>query len=287
MGLAAFIVAALVVAATGAWHLLRGRRDPAVRTMFSMALWLLLALAPLQMFAGDAQGLNTRRYQPVKIAAIEGLWDTEQGGTALNLLGIPDMAAETTRYRVAIPHLGSLILTHSWDGTIVGMKSFPPADRPNSTLIFWTFRVMAGLGMLMALMAIGGFMLRRRDRLFNSRNFQRFVLVMGPSGFISLLAGWITTEAGRQPWVVYGVMRTSQALSPITVQEVGVSLFTFVVVYSLVFGTGIYYMIKLASVGPAFSPETGGSGASISLRRSSVPGATPARATAKITVERK
>jgi cytochrome d ubiquinol oxidase subunit I len=166
------------------------------------------------------------------------------------------------------------------------MKSFPPADRPNSTLIFWTFRVMAGLGMLMALMAIGGFMLRRRDRLFNSRNFQRFVLVMGPSGFISLLAGWITTEAGRQPWVVYGVMRTSQALSPITVQEVGVSLFTFVVVYSLVFGTGIYYMIKLACAGPAFSPETGGSGANISLLRSSVPGATPARATAKITVER-
>jgi cytochrome d ubiquinol oxidase subunit I len=286
MGLAAFIVAALVVAATGAWHLLRGRRDPAVRTMFSMALWLLLALAPLQMFVGDAQGLNTRHYQPVKIAAIEGLWDTEQGGTALNLFGIPDMAAETTRYRVAIPHLGSLILTHSWDGTVVGMKSFPPADRPNSTLIFWTFRVMAGLGILMTLMAIGGFVLRSRNRLFNSRNFQRFVLVMGPSGFISLLAGWITTEAGRQPWVVYGVMRTSQALSPITVQQVGVSLFAFVVVYSLVFGTGIYYMIKLACAGPALSPETGGSGASISLRRSSVPSATPARATAKITVER-
>src|SRR5260370_12899768 len=138
MGLAAFIVAALVVAATRPWHLLPGRRDPAVRTMFSMALWLLLALAPLQSFAGAAQGLNTRHYQPVKIAAIEGLWDTEQGGTALNLFGIPDMAAETTRYRVAIPHLGSLILTHSWDGTIVGMKSVPPADRPNSTLVFWT-----------------------------------------------------------------------------------------------------------------------------------------------------
>jgi cytochrome d ubiquinol oxidase subunit I len=286
MGLAAFIVAALVVAATGAWHLLRGRRDPAVRTMFSMALWLLLALAPLQILVGDAHGLNTRRYQPIKIAAIEGLWDTERGGTALNLFGIPDMAAETTRYRVAIPHLGSLILTHSWDGAIVGMKSVPPADRPNSTLIFWTFRIMAGLGMLMALMAIAGFVLRRRNRLFNSKLFQRFVLVMGPSGFICLLAGWITTEAGRQPWVVYGVMRTSQALSPITAQQVGVSLFAFVVVYSLVFGTGIYYMIKLACTGPALTPEAGGSGASISLQRSRHPTATPVRETAKIAIDR-
>ncbi|WP_341318747.1 cytochrome ubiquinol oxidase subunit I [Paraburkholderia sp. IMGN_8] len=286
MGLAAFIVAALVVAATGAWHLLRGRRDPAVRTMFSMALWLLLAFAPLQILVGDAHGLNTRRYQPIKIAAIEGLWDTEQRGTALNLFGIPDMAAETTRYRVAIPHLGSLILTHSWDGAIVGMKSVPPADRPNSTLIFWTFRIMAGLGMLIALMAVAGFVLRRRDQLFNSQLFQRFVLVMGPSGFICLLAGWITTEAGRQPWVVYGVMRTSQSLSPITAQQVGVSLFAFVVVYSLVFGTGIYYMIKLACAGPALSPEAGGSGASISLQHSPVPIATQVRETAKITIDR-
>jgi cytochrome d ubiquinol oxidase subunit I len=285
MGLAAFIVAALVVAATGAWHLLRGRRDTGVRTMFSMALWLLLALAPLQILVGDAHGLNTRRYQPIKIAAIEGLWDTEQGGTAFNLFGIPDMAAETTRYRVAIPHLGSLILTHSWDGAVVGLKSVPPADRPNSTLIFWTFRIMVGLGIVIALMATTGFVLRRRNQLFNSKWFQRFVLVMGPSGFICLLTGWITTEAGRQPWVVYGVMRTSQALSPITVRQVGVSLFAFVAVYSLVFGTGVYYMIKLACAGPALSPEPGGGGVSISLQRRPLPTATPDRETAKITID--
>jgi cytochrome d ubiquinol oxidase subunit I len=286
MGLAAFIVAALVVAATGAWHLLHARRDRAVRTMCSMSLWLLLALAPLQILVGDAHGLNTRRYQPIKIAAIEGLWETEKGGTALNLFGIPDMAAETTRYRVAIPHLGSLILTHSWDGKIVGMKSVPAADRPNSTLVFWTFRIMAGLGVLMALMAIAALVLRRRGRLFDSPLFHRFVLVMGPSGFISLLAGWITTEAGRQPWVVYGVMRTSQALSPVTVQQVGVSLFAFVVVYSLVFGTGIYYMIKVARSGPTDSPETGHSGIAITLPGSPVPVTVPARATAKVTVDR-
>jgi cytochrome bd ubiquinol oxidase subunit I len=260
MAIAAFIVAALVVAATGAWHLLQGRRDAAVKKMFSMALGLLLVLAPLQAFVGDQHGLNTREYQPAKIAAIEGLWDTEQGGTALNLFGIPDMQAETTRYAVSIPHLGSLILTHSWDGEIRGLKSFPPDQRPNSTLIFWTFRVMVGLGLLMIALGVAGWVQRRRGRLYESRAFQRFALAMGPTGFITLLAGWITTEAGRQPWVVYGVMRTSQAVSPLTAQQVSVSLMAFVVVYFLVFGTGIYYMLKLMRKGPAFPGQSGQSG---------------------------
>ncbi|QBQ99989.1 cytochrome ubiquinol oxidase subunit I [Paraburkholderia pallida] len=251
MAIAAFIVAALVVAATGAWHLLKGRRDAAVKKTFSMALGLLLVLAPVQALVGDAHGLNTREYQPAKIAAIEGLWDTEQGGTALNLFGIPDMQAETTRYAVKIPHLGSLILTHSWDGEIRGLKSFPPEERPNSTLLFWTFRVMVGLGILMIVLGVAGWWLRRRGTLYESRAFQRFALAMGPTGFITLLAGWITTEAGRQPWVVYGVMRTSQAVSPLTAQQVGISLMTFVVVYFLVFGTGIYYILKLIRTGPA------------------------------------
>ncbi len=258
MGLAAFIVAALFVAATGAWHLLRGRRDPAVRTMFSMALGLLLALAPVQILVGDAHGLNTLRHQPAKLAAIEGLWDTEQGGTALNLFGIPDMQAETTRYRVAVPHLGSLVLTHTWDGRIAGLKSFPPADRPDATIVFWSFRIMAGLGVLMALLAIVGFVLKRRGRLFDSRAFHRFALLMGPSGFVSLLAGWMTTEVGRQPWVVYGMMRTTDAMSPVTAQQVGITLLAFVVVYALVFGTGIYYMLKLARTSPSAAGETDG-----------------------------
>jgi cytochrome bd ubiquinol oxidase subunit I len=279
MGLAAFIVAALVVASTGAWHLLKGRRDAAVRTMFSMALGLLLVLTPLQILVGDAHGLNTRHYQPAKIAAIEGLWETEQGGTALNLFGIPDMQAETTRYRVAIPHLGSVILTHTWDGQIEGLKAFPAVDRPDSTVVFFSFRMMAGLGMLMALMAIIGFVLRWRGRLFESKWFHRFVLLMGPSGFVSLLAGWVTTEAGRQPWVVYGMMRTADAVSPVTAQQVGVTLFAFVAVYLLVFGTGIYYMLRLACSGPELSPDTGTRGASFLLKRSTAPLAVPVRAT--------
>jgi cytochrome d ubiquinol oxidase subunit I len=256
MAIAAFIVAALVVAATGAWHLLKGRRDPAVKKMFSMALWLLLVLAPLQAVVGDQHGLNTLRYQPAKIAAIEGLWNTEHGGTALNLFGIPDMQAETTRDAISIPHLGSLILTHSWNGEIRGLKSFPPQDRPDSTIVFWTFRVMAGLGMLMIAVSAAAWVLRGRNRLYDARWFHRLAVAMGPSGFVSLLAGWITTEAGRQPWVVYGVMRTSQAVSPLTAQQVGISLMAFVTVYCLVFGTGVYYILKLIRTGPSLPGNT-------------------------------
>ena len=256
MAIAAFIVTALVVAAVGAWHLLKGRRDNAVKKMFSMALWMLLVLAPVQAFVGDAHGLNTREYQPAKIAAIEGLWDTEKGGTALNLFGIPDMQAETTKYAVSIPHLGSLILTHSWDGEIRGLKSFPKEDRPNSTVVFWSFRVMAGLGVAMIAFALAAWALRRRGKLYDAKWFQRIAIVMGPTGFLSLLAGWVTTEVGRQPWVVYGVKRTVEAVSPLSAQQVGISLMAFVVIYFLVFGTGIYYMFKLMRTGPALPGHT-------------------------------
>ncbi|TDG10235.1 cytochrome ubiquinol oxidase subunit I [Paraburkholderia guartelaensis] len=255
MTIAAFIVAALVVAGTGGWHLLHGRRDPEVKTMYSMALWLLLFLAPIQAFVGDQHGLNTRRYQPVKIAAIEGLWETEKGGTALNLIGFPDMNAEVTRYAIRIPHLGSLILTHSWDGEIRGLKEFPKEDRPNSSLIFWTFRIMAGLGVLMILTALVGALLRRGARLFEFRAYQWLTVIMGPMGIVSLIAGWITTEAGRQPWVVFGVLRTRDAVSPVTAQSAGVSLLVFFMVYVLVFGTGVYYILKLIYAGPPLQNE--------------------------------
>jgi cytochrome d ubiquinol oxidase subunit I len=250
MAIAAFIVAGFVVAASAAWHMLRGRKDPAIRKSFSMALWLLLILTPIQAVVGDAHGLNTRKYQPAKIAAIEGIWDDETGA-ALNLFGIPDMDAEKTKYALQVPHLGSLILTHEWNGTIRGLKSFPKEDRPNSTLIFWTFRIMAGLGMLMILMSIVGVAMRKGGKIYESRWFQRWVMFMGPSGFVALLGGWITTEAGRQPWVVYGVMRTVDAASPNTTQAMGISLMMFILVYFLVFGTGIYYILKVIRTGPA------------------------------------
>ncbi|MCH7331592.1 cytochrome ubiquinol oxidase subunit I [Acinetobacter modestus] len=265
MAIAAFMVAALLVAATAAWHLLKGRRDELVKKSFSMALWLILILAPLQVFVGDAHGLNTLEHQPAKLAAMEGHWETNYDeGMPLYLFGIPDMQEERTKYAIAIPNLGSLILTHSMDGTVKGLKDFAPEDRPNSTVVFWSFRIMVSLGMLMLLLALTGVWLRKTGKLFESKWFHRFVVFMGPSGFIALLAGWFTTEVGRQPWVVYGVMRTKDALSPVSAEQVGLTLIIFVVVYCIVFGIGIYYMLKLMYKGPEFiysqQQEVGGVG---------------------------
>jgi cytochrome bd ubiquinol oxidase subunit I len=250
MSLAAFIVVATIVAACAAWHLLHGRRGEGVTKSFSMAVGMILATVPIQMFVGDSHGLNTLKYQPAKIAAIEGLWETEKGGTSLNLIGWPDMQEERTKFAVSIPHLGSVVLTRTWNGEIRGLKEFAREDRPNSTIVFWSFRIMVGMGLLMFLLGALGLVLRLRKRLYDSRWFQRFALAMGPSGLIALLAGWITTEVGRQPWVVYGVLRTADAASPLSSQQVGTSLMILVIVYFLVFGTGVYYMIKLMAKGP-------------------------------------
>lgn len=254
MGMAAFLVSALLVAATAAWHLLKGRRDELVKKSFSMALWLIVVLAPLQAMIGDQHGLNTLKYQPAKLAAMEGHWETNKDeGMELLLFGIPDMQAEETKYKIGIPNLGSLILTHSMDGEVKGLKDFAPEDRPNATVVFWSFRIMVGLGLLMILMGVLSLYLRKTKRLYESKWFQRFALLMGGSGFISLLAGWFTTEVGRQPWVVYGVMRTKDALSPVSAEQVGLTLIIFVLVYFVVFGVGIYYMLKLMKQGPSFS----------------------------------
>jgi cytochrome d ubiquinol oxidase subunit I len=265
MVVAAYLATALLVGASGAWHLLRKRDDPAIRMMTSMAMWMLLLVAPVQAVIGDAHGLNTLQYQPAKIAAIEGHWENTPGkAVPLVLVGWPDMAQEKTLYAVEIPHLGSLILTHSWDGQFPGLKEFPPQDRPNSTIVFWTFRVMVGLGMLMILLGLWSAWARWRGRLYSSRPLLRFALCMGPAGVIAILAGWFTTEIGRQPWVVYGVMRTADAVSPHGATELGVTLALFVVVYLVVFGAGLVYMLRLIAAGPApadaAAPSRGGPG---------------------------
>jgi cytochrome bd ubiquinol oxidase subunit I len=265
MVLAAFIATALVVGGSAAWHLLRGRSHEPVRVMLSMALWMLLAVAPLQAIVGDAHGLNTLEHQPAKLAAIEGHWQNHPGeGVPLILFGWPDMQAETTRWKIEIPRGASLLLTHSWDGQIPALKDFSPADRPNSTIVFWTFRVMVGLGSLMILLALLGLWLRRGGRLYRSRAFLRFALLMAPSGLVALLAGWMTTEIGRQPWVVYGLMRTADAVSPVGALQLSISLALFVLVYFLVFGAGSVFLLHLIAKGPQVGegllPVEGGPG---------------------------
>jgi cytochrome d ubiquinol oxidase subunit I len=255
MGLAAFLATALFVSAVGAWHLLHHRDTPRVRTMFSMAMWMVLVTAPIQILAGDQHGLNTLEHQPAKVAAMEGDWSSQPGeGEPLILFGWPDMQQQKTLDAIEIPHLGSLILTHTWGGQIKGLADFPPQDRPNSTIIFWTFRVMVGLGMLMLLLGIAGVVLRWRGRLYDERLFLRWAVAMGPTGLIAMLAGWLTTEIGRQPWVVYGVMRTADAASHHSALTMSFSLLVFVVLYFAVFGTGITYLLRVVATEPGRSP---------------------------------
>jgi cytochrome d ubiquinol oxidase subunit I len=254
---AAYLATALFVGASGAWHLLRDSKIPAARTMFSMAMWMVLVVAPIQIAVGDAHGLNTLKYQPAKIAALEGHWSNEPGqGAPLILFGWPDMRAQTTRYALEIPRLGSLLLTHSLDGQFPGLSEFPPQDRPNATIVFWTFRVMVGLAFLILALGVWGVWLRWRGRLYDTRVFQGFAILMGPAGLIAILAGWFTTEIGRQPWVVYGVMRTENAVSNHSTIALSSTLILFIVMYCAVFGTGISYMLKLVAKGPGTNGDT-------------------------------
>ncbi|WP_336716507.1 cytochrome ubiquinol oxidase subunit I [Pantoea ananatis] len=265
MSLAAFLASAFFVGSSAAWHLLKGNDNPAIRKMFSMALWMALIVAPVQAMIGDAHGLNTLEHQPAKIAAIEGHWENPPGeATPLILFGLPDMEEERTKYALEIPYLGSLILTHSLDKQVPALKSFPKEDRPNSTIIFWSFRVMVALGLLMITLGVVSLWLRYKGRLYQSRPFLWFALLMGPSGLIAILAGWFTTEIGRQPWVVYGVQRTIDAVSPHGEMHMSISLLAFILVYSSVFGVGYHYMMRLIKQGPVTGEgdivETGGPG---------------------------
>lgn len=244
MVLAAYLTTALVVGAAGAWHLLKDQSNAAARVMFSMAMWMATVVAPIQIVAGDLHGLNTLEYQPAKIAAMEGHYETQRGAP-LYLFGWPDDEAEVTRYGVAVPKLGSLILTHDWDGEIKGLKAWPRDERPPAPLIFWSFRVMVGLGLLMALLGLLSLLWRIRGRLYSSRWLHRAAIAMGPAGFVAVLAGWITTEVGRQPYTIYGLLRTADSVAPIGLPGVGTSLIAFIVVYFAVFGAGIYYLFRL------------------------------------------
>lgn len=251
MSVAAFLSSAMFVGASAAWHLLKGNDTPAIRRMFSMALWMAVVVAPVQALIGDMHGLNTLKHQPVKIAAIEGHWENTPGEpTPLTLVGWPDMEAERTRYALEIPALGSLILTHSLDKQVPALKDYPKEDRPNSTVVFWSFRLMVGMGVLMIFLGLASLWLRYRRRLYHSRPFMHFALWMGTSGLIAILAGWVTTEVGRQPWVVYGLLRTRDAVSAHSTLQMSISLLAFFVVYSLVFGVGYIYMIRLIQKGP-------------------------------------
>ena len=247
---AAYLSTSIVVLATGARYWLANRYHDEARIMIRMGLGLALVLAPMQLFIGDAHGLKTAEYQPAKLAAMEGHWDGTKPGD-LVLFGIPDEATGRNDYQVAIPHLGSLIITHSWDGHFKGLNDFAPADRPPLIPPFFGFRLMVGIGMFLILLAVFGGYQWLRGRLFENRLFLRAASLSWPLGFIAIIAGWTTTETGRQPWVATGLIRTAQAASPVAAGSVGATLIAFLLIYLVVYSAGIYYMNLLIRRGPA------------------------------------
>ncbi|MBL8659479.1 MAG: cytochrome ubiquinol oxidase subunit I [Rhodospirillales bacterium] len=247
---AAYLTTAFVVISVGALYLLQGRFHSQARTMVSMTFALVSVLAPLQIVLGDMHGLNTLEHQPAKIAAMEGHWETQRGAPLL-LFALPDQEAATNRFEIAIPRLGSLILTHSFDGEVKGLKEWAPQNRPYVPIVFWSFRIMVGIGLIMLAMAAISVVLRFRGRLFDHRWFLRAALACGPIGFGAVIAGWITTEVGRQPWIVYGLMRTADAVSPaVTAGNVVTSLIAFFAAYAIIFSAGSIYIFRLVWKGP-------------------------------------
>jgi cytochrome d ubiquinol oxidase subunit I len=250
MVLAAYLTTALVVSAVGAFHLWRDSHQAGARVMFSMAMWMATLVGPIQILAGDQHGLNTLEHQPAKVMAMEGHYQSHPDGAPLILFGLPDQQAGTVRYPIEIPKLSSLILKHALDAPLKGLDTVPRQDWPPVPITFWSFRVMVGLGFLIFGLGLLSLWERWRGQLYESRLLHAFAIAMGPAGFVAVLAGWITTETGRQPFTVYGLLRTADSASPLAAPAVASSLIAFVVVYFAVFASGVIYLLRLMSHPP-------------------------------------
>ena len=248
--LAAYLTTAFTVGAVGAWHLLKDSKNPGARKMFSMAMWMAALVAPTQIFMGDLHGLNTLEHQPVKVMAMEGHYDSHPDGAPLILFGIPNSKEKRVDYAVEIPKASSLILKHDLNAPMDGLDTIDDADEPPVGIVFWAFRIMVGLGFAMLGIGLWSLIARVRKNLYDAKGLHRAALIMGPSGFIAVLAGWVTTEVGRQPFTIYGLLRTSESAAPLDAPAVAASLLAFVVVYFIVFGAGIWYLFRLAAKPP-------------------------------------
>jgi cytochrome d ubiquinol oxidase subunit I len=255
MVLAAYLTTAFVVGAVGAYHLLKDSRLEGPRVMFSMAMWMAALVAPIQIFAGDQHGLNTLEYQPVKVMAMEGHFQSHPNGAPLILFGWPDQEKAIVKYALEIPKASSLILKHSLDAPLKGLDTVPRENWPRVALVFWSFRIMVGIGFLMLGIGLFSLWARWRGTLYDSKLLHSFALAMGPAGFIAVLAGWVTTEAGRQPFTVYGLLRTVDSASPLDAPAVATSLLAFIVVYFIVFGMGVLYILRLMKAPPHHGEE--------------------------------
>ncbi len=249
---ASYLTTAFIVGGVGARHLLKGRGgDDSVRIMFSMAMWMAALVSPVQILLGDLHGLNTLEHQPVKIMAMEGHFESYPEGAPLILFGIPNQEEGRMEATIKIPKLSSLILKHDPDAPLAGLDTVPDEETPPVAIVFWAFRLMVGLGSAMALVGLWSLAARWRRNLYQSRMLHRVAVLMAPSGLVAVIAGWITTEVGRQPYVIQGLLRTSDAAAPVAAPAVAASLAAFAVVYFIIFGAGVFYILRLMSKPPA------------------------------------
>lgn len=256
---AAYLTTGFCVLAVAARYLLVGRHVEESRTMMRMAIGLLIILAPAQLIIGDQHGLNTLKYQPMKIAAMEGHWDGSKPGD-FHIIAWPDEKAGNNWFAISIPRVASILLTHDPNGLFPGLTSVPPQDRPPVWSVFYAFRIMVGIGLLMIAAAVTGAWLWKRGTLFTTRWYLAIISRGWWIGFVAVLCGWLVTESGRQPWLVHGVLRTADAISPVPAATVATSLALFVLVYGVVFSAGIYFINRLINngpTGPAIEPSDG------------------------------
>lgn len=256
---AAYLTTSFVVLAVGARYMISGRYMPEARTMLRMGVGFAAIVAPLQLFIGDQHGLNTLKHQPIKVAAMEGHWDGAHPAP-LVLFAWPDEQNERNRFEISIPKVASLILTHDLNGLVPGLKSVPASERPPVKNVFFAFRIMVGIGLFMIVSVWVGLFLWWRRRLFNTGWFLKPMSMTWWIGFVAVISGWVVTESGRQPWLVQGILRTADAISPVSGAQVAATLALFVVVYSVVFSAGIYYINRLIEKGPeavAIGPSKG------------------------------
>jgi cytochrome d ubiquinol oxidase subunit I len=254
MVLAAYLVTALVVTAASAFTLLKDKTQAESRIALRMAIAMFALVAPLQLAVGDYAGKQVLHHQPSKLAAIEAFWET-RSGQAFHIIAWPDRGIAANRFAVSIPRLGSLITAGDASATVKGLKAFAPADRPPVGVVFWAFRVMVGLGLAMIGLGLWGTVLWVTGGPERSRLFLRAAVLMGPTGFVAVIAGWTVAEVGRQPWVVWHVMRTAAGASPVGPHQVSASLLAFLVVYALIFSAGVLYILRLMARGPAKTDE--------------------------------
>lgn len=250
MVLAAYLTTAFVVGAVGGWHLLKDKTNQATRRMFSMAMWMALIVTPIQIIAGDEHGLNTLEHQPVKVMAMEGHYESHPDGAPLILFGIPNAAEKRVDYAISIPKLSSLILTHDLNGPLKGLETVPDELEPPVAILFWSFRIMVAIGFAMLGLGLWSLYARLRGGLYDAKWLNRAAILMGPSGFVAVLAGWITTEVGRQPYTVYGLLRTADSLAPVAAPAVAASLVGFIIVYFFVFAAGTFYILRMMGKTP-------------------------------------